>query len=364
MERGKPKPGKAASASKGELLLPGAEITLAAAIVSAARSYRAKARAKRTLEAYRDAWQRFCAWCEREGREPLPASADTVAGWMVALADGHDGPPRSASTINGYLSAVISAHRAAGHVFDRRQGAVAEVWQGISRTKAKQDSKRQVRPLMADDLSSLLSGLTHNLPADTRDAALLALGWSAALRRSELVGLDWLKRSTGAGSVHIEEGKGLVVRLATSKGSQTQAVEVVVPCAEMPEVCEAMDRWVKVAGLQSGDPIFRPIDKGQNIRPGRLWARSVASIVKARVHTLAVARGKTEAEADELVSQFSGHSMRAGYATTAGAADMPSYRIMQHTRHRSHEMVATYIREGQKWSNSGLKGLWKRGGGQ
>ena len=61
------------------------------------------------------------------------------------------------------------------------------------------------------------------------------------------------------------------------------------------------------------------------LRPGRLWARSVASIVKARVHTLALARGKTEAEADELANQFSGHSMRAGYATTAGAADMPSY---------------------------------------
>ena len=121
MEPGTPKPGQAAIASKGELLTPGAEIPLAPAMVSGARSYRAKARAQRTLDAYRDAWQRFCTWCEREGRAPLPASADTVAGWMVALADGHDGPPRSASTINSYLSAVISAHRAAGHVFDRRQ---------------------------------------------------------------------------------------------------------------------------------------------------------------------------------------------------------------------------------------------------
>ena len=156
----------------------------------------------------------------------------------------------------------------------------------------------------------------------------------------------------------------MVVRLATSKGSQTQAVEFVVPCEDMPEVCEAMERWVKLATLQQGEPIFRPIDKGQNIRPGRLWARSVASIIKARVRALAQSRGKTAGEADELARQFSGHSMRAGYATTAGAADMPSYRIMQHTRHRSHEMVATYIREGQKWTNSGLKGLWKRGSGQ
>ena len=49
--------------------------------------------------------------------------------------------------------------------------------------------------------------------------------------------------------------------------------------------------------------------------------------------------------------------MRSGYATAAGAADMPSYRIMQHTRHKSHEQVAGYIREGQKWTKSGLKGV-------
>jgi len=36
-------------------------------------------------------------------------------------------------------------------------------------------------------------------------------------------------------------------------------------------------------------------------------------------------------------------------------ADMAPYRIMQHTRHKSHEQVAGYIREGQKWTKSGLK---------
>ena len=42
-----------------------------------------------------------------------------------------------------------------------------------------------------------------------------------------------------------------------------------------PEACEAIERWAKVAQLQPGDPIFRPIDKGQRIGPDRLWARSV-----------------------------------------------------------------------------------------
>jgi hypothetical protein len=44
--------------------------------------------------------------------------------------------------------------------------------------------------------------------------------------------------------------------------------------------------------------------------------------------------------------------MRAGYATSAAARDMPGYRIQQHTRHRSAEMKAT-----DKWTKSGLKGV-------
>jgi hypothetical protein len=104
----------------------GAELPLQPALVSATRAYRASARAPRTRHAYREAWHRFATWCAREGRTPLSASPETVAGWMTALADGLDGPPRAAATINAYLSAVISAHRAAGHSFDRKHRLVAE----------------------------------------------------------------------------------------------------------------------------------------------------------------------------------------------------------------------------------------------
>lgn len=339
------------------LTRPDGETPLSASLAAATHSYRAQARADNTVTAYRDAWHRFTAWCEREGRDALPASVETVAAWMAALADGQNGRARSRSTVNVYLSAVVSAHRAAGHSFDRKHPLIAETWAGISRAKAKTHEKRQARPIMVDDLRELLSSFNPKLLADARDAALLALGWAAALRRSELIGLDWGKRSAGAGTVAIEEGRGLVVSLPTSKGSQTDAVSVVVPCEDMPIACEALAQWAQMAALVPGDPVFRPIDKGQRLQPGRLTGRSVARIVKARIRELAQARGKTREEADELVKQFSGHSMRAGYATTAGAHDLPSYRIMQHTRHKSHEQVAGYIREGQKWTKSGLKGI-------
>jgi integrase len=62
-------------------------------------------------------------------------------------------------------------------------------------------------------------------------------------------------------------------------------------------------------------------------------------------------------DAEALSAMISGHSLRAGYATAAAAKDVPSYRIQQHTRHKSAEMVNRYIREADKWTNGGLKGV-------
>jgi integrase len=164
--------------------------------------------------------------------------------------------------------------------------------------------------------------------------------------------------ASGAGTGFLElDDRGLVVTLMASKASQDQAETIVVPCADMPAACEALQRWAELAQLVPGQPVFRPVDQRQIIGVERLTDRSVARIVKSRVRKLARSRGKTEAEADELVALFSGHSLRAGYATSAAARDMPGYRIQQHTRHKSVQMVAGYIREADKWAKSGLKGV-------
>jgi hypothetical protein len=79
--------------------------------------------------------------------------------------------------------------------------------------------------------------------------------------------------------------------------------------------------------------VFRAINQWQHISAGRLTDRSVARIVKSRVKDLIKPRGRSEAEANELVELISGHSLRAGYATSAAARNMPSYPIQSLTRH-------------------------------
>jgi integrase len=332
------------------------EAPLRVELVDKARAYMGKAHAERTRQAYGRAWAAFQDWCEAEGRCALPADPATVAAWIAALADGDQGRPLSRSTINQYLAAVQLAHHTANEAFDRKHPLIAKTWKGLSREKAKTDVQRQAKPITTDELRRLLADLKPQLNADARDAALFALGWSAALRRSELIGLDWQKQGTGIGVLTIEE-RGLVVKLLRSKGSQAAAVEVVVPCAEMPTACAAVKAWAARANLQPGEPVFRPIDKGQRIGAERLTDRSVSRIIKARVRAYVIANGKSKAEAEDLVAMISGHSLRAGYATSAAAVDTPSYRIQQHTRHKSAEMVARYIREAEKWTKNGLKGV-------
>jgi hypothetical protein len=83
----------------------------------------------------------------------------------------------------------------------------------------------------------------------------------------------------------------------------------------------------------------------------------VACIVKARIKALVKQRGLSGKDANELVELISGHGLGAGYATSAAARNMPSYRIQSHTRHKSTEVLAGYIREADKWTKSGLDGV-------
>jgi hypothetical protein len=79
--------------------------------------------------------------------------------------------------------------------------------------------------------------------------------------------------------------------------------------------------------------------------------------VKARVKVHVKQRGRGEAEADEFVELMSGHSLRAGYATSAAARNIAAHRIQSHTRHKSTEMVTRCIRDADKWTKSALNGV-------
>ena len=131
----------------------------------------------------------------------------------------------------------------------------------------------------------MISRLDPERKRDARDGAMMLLGYAAALRGIELVGLDWQRaggRAYGGTGFVSAEPEGLLVTLLTSKASQLTPVQLAIPDREMPTLRTWLDQWIAHARVQLGEPLFRPIDRHQRVQPTRLAGESVAAIGGAR----------------------------------------------------------------------------------
>jgi integrase len=94
---------------------------------------------------------------------------------------------KSVSTIGRRLAAIRAAHRAAGFPAPKSD-KLSETLSGIRRTLGV--APKQKSPATADLLASVLEAIGNRRAKDVRDKAMLALGFAAALRRSEIVALN------------------------------------------------------------------------------------------------------------------------------------------------------------------------------
>jgi site-specific recombinase XerD len=177
--------------------------------------YATRARGDGTRRAYRAAWRQFEAWCRMLGREPLAADPDTVAMYVVHLADagraGHGG--LAVSSIRVHLAAIKTAHLLAGLSLDLRHPRLAMVIEGVTRSTGVRP-RRQATPAVPGVLRQMLATRpSEEKPIGARDRAMLLVGFGAALRRSELVALS-------LGDVETVPGRGIMLTVRRSKTDQ------------------------------------------------------------------------------------------------------------------------------------------------
>jgi integrase len=362
---------------KGAALVPvssSTELALLESLAEQAEEIAEKARADRTRATYEFWWSKFAAWCDRHRIKSLPADVGTVVLWLTDLSVNGSGarvtktgkviPSHglARASLNQALAALQAKFRDAGCPVDRRNPALARFMAGMQRTKKV--SVRKAAPFTIDDLLDLLPQLNIEANWGARHACMATLGFGAALRRSELVGLNWLeireddKEATGYVSM---DARGILVTLVRSKASQTEAVEIAISRADLPEACEALERWVKMAEIKPGDPLLRAVTKGNVVSSTRLTAQSVALIMKGLAADLAVYRSegkKTWEQAKTEARVYSGHSLRAGYATSAADAKLHITTIAAQTRHQTLSVLQGYIRNTERWGEgSGLRGI-------
>jgi integrase len=253
----------------------------------------------------------------------IPGSADTVASYLAAHADA-----LSVATLVRRLASISKAHEARALPNPTRSELVRATMRGIKRTRSC--AQHEARPLLKDDLLLVLDAMGMGIGLKAmRDRALLLIGFAGALRRSELVGLD-------VGDIeHVRQG--IVLHLRHSKTDQEgHGQKIGIPHGRT-RWCPVtvLNAWVTASGITEG-ALFRPVDRHGRIQTMRLSGEAIALVVRERVAAAAF---------DPAL--YSGHSLRAGLATSAAQAGVPTWRIRAQTRHASDTMLARYIRTGE-----------------
>lgn len=284
--------------------------------------YLAASVAPATVKAYRSDWAHFSAWCAAHEVAPLPAAPEVVALYLADLAETH-----TPATLTRRVSAIAGAHRAAGHESPTAEAVVRKALAGIRRQKGTAADAKA--PVTVADLQAITRDHLPDGAKCTRDRALLLVGFAGAFRRSELVGID---------REHVEfVGEGVVVTLPRSKTDQEGAGRrVAIPYGQHPDTCPvlALATWCETAHIESG-PVFRAVDRWGRVSGERLTDRGAALVVKHYMGAL----GKD-------ARTYSGHSLRAGFATAAARSGAAERDIMRQTGHKSEAMVRRYIRDG------------------
>jgi integrase len=179
-------------------------------------------------------------------------------------------------------------------------------------------------------------------PLERRDAALVALLFAGALRRSELAGLDYAAAGNGDGHLRLTAEAVEIVRLRSK--ARTEPVTVLVPREHNPGLVAALERWFAIAGIRPGEPLFRSIKKGGHIR-GRLADGGVSLALKARVARYLQACGYTREAADAEAGKYSGHGGRVGMYTAASEVGIAIEAVAALARHKSLNVAQKYARK-------------------
>ncbi|MCJ9674007.1 MULTISPECIES: site-specific integrase [unclassified Neorhizobium] len=303
-----------------------------------ARTYIEAASSANTRKAYAADWKHFSAWCRRSNLALLPPHPQTVGLYITACASGtaeRGATANSVSTIERRLSSLSWNYAQRGLSLDRKDRHIATVMAGIRNSHARPPVQKEA--VMAEDIVAMLETLDRGSLRGLRDRAMLLIGFAGGLRRSEIVGLDLKANQTedGRGWIEILD-KGMLLTLRGKTG--WREVEVGRGSADATCPVAAIETWIKFAKLAHG-PLFRRVTgQGKAVGSERLNDKGVARLVKRAAMAAGVRGDLSEIE---RAFKFSGHSLRAGLASSA---EVDERYVQKQLGHVSAEMTRKYQR--------------------
>ncbi len=304
-------------------------------LVDTAKEYARQATADNTNAAYKADWSHFSSWCRRRGTDPLPPSPELLGLYIANCASPDDGSPALlVSTIERRLSGLAWHYRQRGFSLDRKDRHIATVLAGIKRKHAR--PPRQKEAVLAEDILDMIATLSFGL-RDQRDRAILLIGYAGGLRRSEIVSLDHNRDDTieGNGWIEITE-QGLILTFRGKTG--WREVEIARGSSDQTCPVHALEQYLHYSKIDFG-PLFQRVTRDDRKATGdRLSDKHVARLIKKTVRDAGI---RSDLPEKERLALFSGHSLRAGLASSA---DVDERYIQKQLGHASAEMTRRYQR--------------------
>jgi len=291
-------------------------------------------KAKNTIRAYKSDFNDFGLFCAQNGFKSLPSEAKIISLYLTQLSTKEV----KISTIKRRLVSIGVIHRLKGHYLDTKHPLIVENLMGIKRRKGSiQNGKK---PLLINNLKRLINVIDQQKKEQIkifRDRTIILIGFSGGFRRNEIVSLDYDDLD------FVEEG--LKINVKRSKTDQFGEGSIKgLPYFDNSQYCPVLSikKWIEISKINSG-ALFRRFTKGSNLSEKRLTDQTVALLIKEYLD-LAGINSKN----------YSGHSLRSGFATTAAEAGAEERTIMAMTGHKSTEMVRRYIKDANLFKNNAL----------
>ena len=294
-------------------------------------------KANNTVRAYKSDFNDFSLFCAQNGFKSLPSEAKIVSLYLTHLST----KDVKMSTLKRRLVSIGVIHKLKGHYLDTKHPIILENVMGIKRRKGS--VQRGKKPILINDLIKIINVIDEELGNEikkSRDRSIILIGFSGGFRRNEIVSLDYQDLDFVS--------EGLKINLKKSKTDQFGEGSVkALPYFNNTQYCPviSLKKWINISNINSG-PLFRRFSKSFNLSNNRLTDQTVALLIKKYLR-LAGINSKN----------YSGHSLRSGFATSAADAGVEERSIMAMTGHKSPEMVRRYIKEANLFKNNPLNKL-------
>ena len=291
-------------------------------------------KANNTVRAYKSDFNDFRLFCTQNGFKSLPSEPKIVSLYLTHLSTKNI----KMSTLKRRLVSIGVIHRLKGHYLDTKHPSIIENVMGIKRRKGS--IQKGKKPLLINNLKQIINVIDNdqnNKIKKLRDRTIILIGFSGGFRRNEIVSLDYDDLDFVT--------EGLKINLRRSKTDQFGVGLVKgLPYFNNTQYCPVLSlkKWIEVSHINSG-PIFRRFSKGSKLTNNRLTDQTVAIIIKKYLKIAGIES-----------KNYSGHSLRSGFATSAAESGVEERNIMAMTGHKSPEMVRRYIKEANLFKNNAL----------